>query len=56
MVFGGTVASMRGRPLMLRGGQPLATQLAIATSAQRPRGPLVEQATALVHELLLARW
>ena len=52
----GRETSLRARPLMLGGGQPLATQLAIATSAQRPRGPLVEQATALVHELLLARW
>jgi hypothetical protein len=32
----------------------LATQLAIATSSQRPRGPLLEQGVALMHELLLA--
>lgn len=34
----------------------LATQLAIATSAQRARGPLLEQGCLLLHELLLQRW
>lgn len=52
----GREAALQARPVMLAGGQPLATQLAIARSAQRPRGPLVEQGTALVRELLLALW
>jgi LysR family transcriptional regulator, nitrogen assimilation regulatory protein len=42
--------AFRARPI---GPPPLATTLSIATSAQRPRGLLLEQATALLHELLL---
>ncbi|MGH8033350.1 MAG: LysR substrate-binding domain-containing protein [Luteimonas sp.] len=38
------------------GKPPLVTTLWIATSSQRPRGPLMEQATALVKELLLELW
>jgi LysR family nitrogen assimilation transcriptional regulator len=34
------------------GHPPLAARLAIATSAQRPRGPLIDQANQLVSELL----
>ena len=52
----GREAELQARPVRLAGGQPLATPLAIATSAQRPRGPLLEQGVALVHELLLALW
>ncbi len=52
----GREAALQARPVVLGSGQPLATPLAIATSAQRPRGPLVEQGTALVRELLLALW
>ncbi len=52
----GREVALQARPVMLGSGQPLATQLAIATSSQRPRGPLVEQGTALVRELLLALW
>lgn len=38
-------------------GEPaLTATLWIATSAQRPRGPLIEQATQLVREQLLALW
>lgn len=38
-------------------GKPqLSTTLWIATSAQRPRGPLIEQGSALVRELLLELW
>lgn len=38
-------------------GKPkLAATLWIATSAQRPCGPLIEQSTALVRELLLQHW
>lgn len=39
-------------PVSLRGRQRLATSLWLATSAQRPRGPLLEQASALLVELL----
>jgi LysR family nitrogen assimilation transcriptional regulator len=52
----GREAALQARPVVLGSGQPLATPLAIAMSAQRPRGPLVEQGTALVRELLLALW
>lgn len=42
------------RPLVpARGPRRLVTTQWIATSAQRPRGPLVEQATALLRELML---
>jgi LysR family nitrogen assimilation transcriptional regulator len=38
-------------------GKPrLITTLWIATSSQRPRGPLIEQSTALLKELLLSLW
>jgi LysR family nitrogen assimilation transcriptional regulator len=37
------------------GRLPLATGLWIATSSQRPRGPLLEQAVALLAELLTER-
>ena len=50
----GHEAELQARPVRLTGGQALTTPLAIATSAQRPRGPLLEQGVALVHELLLA--
>ncbi len=43
------IASARGEP-------PLAARLWIATSAQRPRGPLVEQGTALLGEMLHELW
>jgi LysR family nitrogen assimilation transcriptional regulator len=36
------------RPVRLASGEPLATTLYLATSAQRPRGPLLEQATVLL--------
>ena len=38
------------------GRPPLTATLWIATSAQRPRGPLIEQATRLVRDQLLALW
>ena len=50
----GHEVELQARPVRLPGGQTLTTPLAIATSAQRPRGPLIEQGVALVHELLLA--
>jgi LysR family transcriptional regulator, nitrogen assimilation regulatory protein len=36
------------RPVRLPAGEPLATTLYLATSAQRPRGPLLEQASVLL--------
>ena len=38
------------------GPPPLVATLWMATSAQRPRGPLVEQCTDLLRELMLALW
>lgn len=53
----GREPALQARPIRLGGrGQPLATQLAIATSAQRSHGPLVEQGSALVHELMRTLW
>lgn len=51
-------ASGRESVFQLRpiGPPPLVTTLWVATSAQRPRGPLIEQATALVREQLIERW
>lgn len=49
----GLAARFSLRPI----GEPgLQSTLWIATSAQRPRGPLLEQSTALVQALLLALW
>ena len=45
------------RPITIAKGQPpLATKLWIATSSQRPRGPLIERGTALLTEMLLRLW
>ena len=49
----GLEAAFQMRPI---GKPPLTTTLWIATSAQRPRGPLIEQGSALVRELLLELW
>lgn len=49
----GRAADYQARPIEPGGGAaPLSTTLWIATSAQRPRGPLLEQARALLAELL----
>ena len=49
----GNERAFRARPI----GRPrLTTTLWIATSAQRPRGPLLERSTELVRELLLDLW
>ena len=48
-------ADFTARPIRLATGQPLVTTLYIATSAQRPRGPLLEQAGALLAQLLTER-
>jgi len=52
----GREAAFSARPILLAKDQPLATKLWIATSAQRPRGPLIEQGTALLAELLRSLW
>jgi LysR family nitrogen assimilation transcriptional regulator len=47
---------LQARPIhLIPGGAALATSLWIATSALRPRGPLLEQATALLVRLLQDR-
>ena len=49
----GNETAFRARPI----GRPkLCTTLWIATSAQRPRGPLIDRTTELVRELLIALW
>ena len=49
----GNEAAFRARPI----GRPrLVTTLWIATSAQRPRGPLLERTVELLRERLLATW
>jgi LysR family nitrogen assimilation transcriptional regulator len=40
------------QPVSLGGREQLATSLWLATSAQRPRGPLLDQASTLLVELL----
>ena len=44
------------RPIHIAPGRPLNTTLWLATSAQRPRGPLLEQGAALVQQMLLSLW
>lgn len=49
----GRAAAYRAQPISLGGGQKkLAASLWLATSAQRPRGPLLDQASAMLVELL----
>ncbi len=49
----GNEAAFHVRPI----GKPrLKATLRLATSAQRPRGPLMEQAIALVKELVALHW
>lgn len=51
----GREAQFSVRPVLRSaGGPPLAATLWIATSAQRPRGPLIDQSVPLVAELLRA--
>lgn len=45
-------AELAARPIHTAPGQPLTTTVWVATSALRPRGPLLEQALPLVKELL----
>ena len=55
----GREPAFTARPMLLGSGpgrgQMLATTLYIATSAQRPRGPLLEQAVALLAQMLNER-
>ena len=52
----GRAAAYRAQPISLgslgRGQKKLAASLWLATSAQRPRGPLLDQASAMLVELL----
>jgi LysR family nitrogen assimilation transcriptional regulator len=51
----GREATLRARPIVQApGGRRLTVSLWIATSAQRPRGPLLEQAVPLLAGMLLA--
>jgi LysR family nitrogen assimilation transcriptional regulator len=50
----GREAAFVARPIVLaKDHPPLAARLWIATSTQRPRGPLIEQGTALLREMVL---
>jgi LysR family nitrogen assimilation transcriptional regulator len=49
----GSEAAFYVRPI---GKPPLQATLRLATSAQRPSGPLMEQAIALVKELVAVHW
>lgn len=51
----GREAELQARPITAARGGPLVTQLYIATSAQRPRGPLLDQGCTLLAELLRAQ-
>lgn len=51
----GQEAALLARPVRLASGQALKTTLYIATSAQRPRGPLLDQTLALLADLLLRK-
>ncbi|MFM7505509.1 MAG: LysR family transcriptional regulator [Rubrivivax sp.] len=47
--------ALQARPIRLGPKRPLTTSLSLATSAQRPRGPLLEQASALLVQLAQAQ-
>jgi LysR family nitrogen assimilation transcriptional regulator len=47
--------ALQARPIRLAPKRPLTTSLSLATSAQRPRGPLLEQASALLVQLAQAQ-
>jgi hypothetical protein len=47
-------AQLQARPILIAPKRPLTTSLSLATSAQRPRGPLLEQAAALLAQLAQA--
>ena len=50
---GANAAALQARPIVR---PKLAARLWIATSAQRPRGPLIDEATRLLKELMLKQW
>ena len=52
----GREAQFLARPIHITKGQPLTTTLWLATSAQRPRGPLLEQGSELIRQMLLGLW
>ena len=52
----GREAQFLARPIHITKGQPLTTTLWLATSAQRPRGPLLEQGSELIRQMLLSLW
>jgi LysR family transcriptional regulator, nitrogen assimilation regulatory protein len=45
---------LQARPIFITPQRPLSTSLSLATSAQRPRGPLLDQAAALLVQLAQA--
>ncbi len=47
--------ALAARPIVTAGGRRLSTSIWLATSAQRPRGPLLEQAMPLLSGLLVAQ-
>ena len=51
----GRTEAFRVQPISLGGRQQLAASLWLATSAQRPRGPLLEQASEMLKGLLCSR-
>ncbi len=51
----GREAAFTARPIMVGRDQPLAARLWLATSSQRPRGPLLEQGAALLVQMLRER-
>ena len=52
----GRESAFVAQPILATKDQALAAKLWIATSAQRPRGPLIEQGPALLAELLRSVW
>jgi LysR family nitrogen assimilation transcriptional regulator len=48
----GREAAFAARPIRIAPGKSLATKLWLSTSAQRPRGPLLEQGVALLAGML----
>ena len=51
----GREAAFVARPILVGKSEPLVARLWLAISAQRPRGPLVEQGCALLADMLRAR-
>ena len=47
--------ALQARPIQIAPRRPLTTSLSLATAAQRPRGPLLDQAAALLLQLVRAQ-